>query len=270
MAFLESQFPLLGSIGEYTFYKMKGSDKIIARRKGGPSRKQLKTGKNFMKTRLHSKEFAARVLGSKLVLRALDPLRSIANYNVATALHKPLKAIQDLDTINKLGRRRICFSEHPGILEGLSLNTENGLESMIVAPIKSRISATGEATVKIPRLVPGISLKVGPGFSYFRICVVLAAVPDLHLFKDGYDSPLPDLPITTYVHDTTPWLPVASISAPRTFSLAPEAVPSGNNFVWMLSLGLQFGYPTGPNGIQPIGDEGAAKVIAVIPGGKVL
>ena len=267
MAVLESLLQFTGSLDNLSFYKLSGSGKIVVRRKGGPSRKQVLKGRKFENTRLNAKEFAGRVLGSQMILRALLPVRRIFNYNVALALHKPLRAIQVLDPSNGKGRRAINLSLKPSFIEGFNLNTRNSLDSVIRTPIEARVSPEGRAVVRVPELVPGVNLMLPEKYPYYRIVISLAAVPDLLVEDKHYVSAVPDLSSTTYKEIETPWISIKNPSDESAFELT-HPMPVNTSFVWMLSLGIQVGFPSEFDDIRAVKKQGAGKILKVVPAGK--
>jgi hypothetical protein len=267
MAILDSFFSLTGSLGNLSFYKVKGSDKIHVRLIGGVSKKRMKTDPSFAKSRLHQQEFAGRILAGQLVARALHPLSSIRNYDLVRSLHTPFKAIQDRDTNNKLGERGISLSEYPRMLEGLSLNTTSNLESIVAPSIQHSISETGEAIVQVPQLIPGINLHLPPTSQYYRIIAVLGTVPDIHHQNGKYVSSVPELQRSLCMYDMTDWFHSSSTMDSRTFRLMPTKVPVSTNIVWMLALGVEIGHMKILDQIKTVEDKGAAKVLRIVRGG---
>ncbi len=261
MAIIDSLFSISGRLGDYTFYKVKG--KTIMRQTGGLTKGRIKNGPKYINVRLNSMEFAGRVKGSKLILRALYPLRQIFDYSIAQVLHKPLREIQVLDTTNRRGQRSLCLSRYPDLLSELSLNSNRSLESTIGRIEQFGIEPNGKATIQIPNLVPGANLEIPKKHVYFRFCAVLSAIPDVHSIDGKYISALPDLDRSRVVYDTTPWLSADITFAGHTFNLVPELVPTRKDFAWMLALGVEFGTPTGARGIIPVKGEGAGRIIAV-------
>lgn len=267
MAILDSIFSMTGSLGNLSFYKVKGSNKVHVRLKGGVSKERMKTDPSFAKSRLHQQEFAGRTLAGQLVAHATYPLRFIRNYNLVRRLHAPFKAIQDLDAKNRLGERRISLSENPGILEGLSLNTKSNLDSIVAASIQHSISETGEGIVQVPQLIPGMNLHLPRTSQYYRIIAVLGTVPDIQFQNGKYVSSVPDLQRSLCMYDMTDWFHSSSTMDSRTFRLAPTDVPVTSNVVWMLSLGIEIGHMKILDQIKTVEDKGAAKVLRIARGG---
>ena len=268
MALLDSILSMTGSLDNLSFYKVKGSNKVHVRLKAGVSKKRMQTDPSFAKSRLHQQEFAGRILAGQLVARATYPLRSIRNYDLVRALHAPFKAIQDRDTKNKLGERGISLSENPRMLEGLSLNRTNNLESIVAPSIQYSIHETGEAIVQIPELIPGINLHLPRTSQYYRIIAVLGTVPDIHHQNGKYVSSVAELQRSLCMYDMTDWFHSSSTMDSRTFRLAPTKVPVTNNVVWILSLGLEIGHMKIFDRIETVDDAGAAKILRIVPGGN--
>src|ERR1700754_381148 len=98
MATTNPLFPIKGTLGGYSVYKRRDLDKYIVRRKGGPSKNQILNSENFINTRRNIGEFSGRSTATKFLLQALDPLRPLADYNIAGPLNALVKPIQEMDT----------------------------------------------------------------------------------------------------------------------------------------------------------------------------
>jgi len=94
MAHISKGIVFTGSLANVSAYKMRGSDKIILRTKGGPSKKKIKHSPNFQNTRLLNAEFGGRATATKWIRKALRPLLPLADYNIAGPLNALLKPIQ--------------------------------------------------------------------------------------------------------------------------------------------------------------------------------
>src|SRR5688572_10360908 len=95
---LIGELQFIGSLDNLSAYKMRGSDKIILRKKGGPSKKQIKHSPKFDLTRRNNKEFGGRVKAAAHIKRILYPMLFIADYNIIGPLNALLKPIQNMDT----------------------------------------------------------------------------------------------------------------------------------------------------------------------------
>src|SRR4051812_25234333 len=117
MAKLEHNFTYTGTLGNVTAYRRRGSEQIILRVKGGPSKAKLRTHPNFENTRKNNKEFGGRSTASGWILNALYDLKPLSDYNMAALLNKTLVPVQELDNISEYGTKEIALSKAPGILE---------------------------------------------------------------------------------------------------------------------------------------------------------
>src|SRR3989337_1041067 len=99
MALLESDIQFTGPLGNLSAYRMRGVDKIIVRKKGGASKKRIKNDPEFERTRENNTEFSGRAAGVRWVMRALMPLRRVADYNLCGPINKLMKHVQDEDDV---------------------------------------------------------------------------------------------------------------------------------------------------------------------------
>src|SRR3954469_13623744 len=107
MAQLVGEILFTGSLQNLSAYKMRGTDKIVLRKKGGPSRKQVKHSPKFERTRMNNTEFGGRAKAAQHIKRILHPLMFLADYNITGPLNALLQPIQKMDTESDLGKRHI-------------------------------------------------------------------------------------------------------------------------------------------------------------------
>lgn len=91
-------FSYTGSVSNLSVYKVRGSDTPIVRRKGGPTKRQIKTKPSFALTRKNNMEFGGRAKIAGQMLEALRPLKYLGDYNIAGPLNSLFIPIQELDT----------------------------------------------------------------------------------------------------------------------------------------------------------------------------
>ena len=65
MARVNGIFKITGTLQNVSFYTMKGSDKVYARTKGGPTKRRMKVGPEFELLRKHQEEWKGCVLFSQ-------------------------------------------------------------------------------------------------------------------------------------------------------------------------------------------------------------
>ena len=173
-------------IGNLSAYRMRGVDKIVVRRKGGASKKRIKNDPEFENTRRNNTEFSGRALGVRYMMRALLPLKSVGDYNIAGPINKLMKHVQDRDEVNELGKRSVQLSMHGSLLEGFSLNCYSIFENVVKAPLTYSVSReTLTAKVEIPELVPGVNFSPSQKYPLFSVMAVLGVVPDSFACQAG-------------------------------------------------------------------------------------
>jgi hypothetical protein len=103
MAKMESAFPFTGTIDNMSFYKMRGVEGVIGRKKGGPTSKRVKESKTYQNTRRNSTEFGGRSTASKWLINMMAPLKALADHNIAGELNKMLRPVQQRDVTSEWG-----------------------------------------------------------------------------------------------------------------------------------------------------------------------
>jgi len=250
----------IGSLDNLSAYKMRGSDKIILRKKGGPSKKQIRKDPQFDLTRRNNKEFGGRSKAAAQIKNLLFPLRLLADYNITGPLNALLKPIQQMDTENEWGKRNVLISKNPRLLEGFTLNRKNLLESIVSTPFLWSLQKE-QVIVDVPELLPGINF-IAPGdYSWYQITAVAGLVPDLYYHEQGYRPKYDGVLFRELAH--TNWLPV-NIPAPAgrlIITGLPGQKPE--NCSIMIAVGISFG--TIQRGeIEKVKYVGAGKVIGMV------
>lgn len=268
MAHLISELQFTGSLGNLSAYRMKGSDKIVVRTKGGPSKKQIAKGKQFDIVRRNNAEFSRRSKASAIVIRALQPLRAVADHRISAPMNALLKKIQLLDTTSDFGERDISLSRWPALLEGFSFNQVNSFDTTLTAPVKTVIqTASDTITVTIPAVVPGVNFRPSDQYSFYQFVVAAGLVPDMVWSGNGYQKAAASM-MTTYKR--TEWLPVQAQSPERIIevTLFPRSTDIDQTVV--VGIGIQYGVVSPGGEIQAV-KSGCAKIVTAClyrPGGS--
>lgn len=277
----------LGSVDALSFYKMKGVEGTIVRRKGGPSKEKIKTSPNMLATRRSNSEFGGRAKTAKWIMRALQYHKSLADHNIAGPLNALLRPVQALDSTNGLGQRSVRLSANPQILKGFSLNRNNPFDAAIRYPVEYvLVQETGSAMVQVPELRPGINLFAPEKYPWFSIVVSLGVVPDIiftqsnepvHPDYDAFTDPAakPALHKYTYTHPdyemldappigmVTAWSPVKKGIPATALELQLPLFPPDDHFTLVLAIGIMYGIQEDANTIRQAPNAGSAKVLAV-------
>jgi hypothetical protein len=260
MAQLTGNLQIIGSLNNLSFYKMRGSDKIIVRKKGGPSSKQVKKSPRFESTRRNNKEFGGRSLAAKHISSALFPLHFLADYNITGPINALLKPIQELDTDSDWGKRNILISKNPRLLEGFSLNRRYLFESIVRTPVSYSLQDQ-QAIVEIPELIPGINFMAPGNYPCYQFIAVTKLVPDI-VYKEepwGY-QPIGKRYAAKYAK--TDWLPLNTRAAATQLIIKDLPADKPESYTMLVSLGISVGILKGAT-IEPVKYVGAARIIGV-------
>lgn len=264
MAILKNSIQFTGKLSDLSAYTLKGTDKIILRTKGGPSKAQVKKSPAFHNTRLHLMEFSGCSNGSKLIRMAIYPVKHLADYAFTGTLNALGRMIQKMDPVNRWGERSVLFSKHSHILAGFQLNRQNPLDSVIRHPLRTTIDrATGTATVQIPDLYQNLNLFLPWEAPCFRLIASLGVVADR--IYNGQDYK--DAATTTSFHTQTfytPWQHTQQSFTATTITLQldhPTTLQDHHTLI--LSAGIEMGMPVSDGLINRIRHTGSAKIIAV-------
>jgi hypothetical protein len=260
MAKLNGNIQFTGSLDNLSFYKMRGCDKIVVRKKGGPTRKQVKLSPQFELTRLNNKEFGGRAKAARLIKRGLHPLLFLADYNITGPLNALLKPIQKMDVSTERGKRSILLSKNPRLLEGFTLNRRHLLDSIIRTPVSYTIQG-GQAVFNIPEVLPGINFMPPGNYPCYQFIAVATLVPDMY-YKDDVYGYIPKSDLYGAIAANTNWLPVNTDAAATQLIIKglPASKPDDHSI--LLAAGIAFGTMQGAD-ITPVKYVGGAKVIGV-------
>lgn len=266
MAYLKG-ITFIGGLGDVTAYTMKGSDKIILRRKGGASRSRIKNDARFDVLRRYGQELGGCSVLGKAIRSMFGPHRALADQNLCPALNQYLLPVQRLDTTNELGRRSIRLSQMPQLLAGFSLNKQISLfDSTIRSAITARIDREDlSAHLDVPELLPGINFHPPEDQLMYSVTAALGIVPDAAYDEQQEKYVVSPWFDTTYAPSmaSTAWLPSGVRADAATLTISLPQRPSTAEFSLMLSVGIRYGVFLGDGSVQQARRVGAAKVLAM-------
>ncbi len=264
MAKMDVNYGFTGSLGDLSFYRMKGVDKVIVRSKGGPSRAQIQKSPKFESTRKLNAEFGGRAVASKWIMQMLWPQKALADYNIAGPLNSIMRHVQNMDTEYPQGERSIILSTNRQVLEEFPLNRQNSFNTIIRTALTSSFSREEcTATLQIPELLPGISFVTREKHPMFSIQAVLGIVPDLMYDHHRYRPVRDEYASMTYTTQVTPWHPVLKGAPATELKLKLGMMPPNDAFTLMLSVGIRFGTLQDAATIVQVPNAGAAKILAL-------
>ncbi|MBT1690853.1 hypothetical protein, partial [Dawidia soli] len=246
MAFLED-LKITGSLGNLSFYRMRGVDQIVVRQKGGASKEYIKNSPTFATARLHMGEFGGCSKMGKEVRHMMHPVRNLADYNFSGFINKALKIVQKQDGTSELGRRSIMLSRHTSLLAGFQLNKSTTFDSVVRTPLTYTISReTLSARIDIPALLRDINFHPNNRHARFRFEVSLGIVPDFTFDaeKKIYTPPVWYTAMFAPQSVSSPWYPALKGSPAASMEIAlTDQMPASGGYSLMLTVGVRYGSP---------------------------
>lgn len=263
MAILDNnEIQFTGSFGKMTAYRMHGSDKIVVRKKGGPTKKQIKTSPKFKLTRLNNSEFSGAIQAANSIrFTMMLPILRLADYNFTPRLNGLCSRMQKEEKINPRGQRGVHVSQHRELLKGFPLTRKNPFVNVVSNPLDTVINR-GEKTavVQLPRLIKGINLVLPWRHPLYRFIFSLGVAEDIMYEGDGYYKP-DRLNMATA---DTEWHMNGASFLPQTIKLKldmQEALKETHTMI--LSAGIEMGQPDANGEIQSVRYAGSACILAV-------
>lgn len=257
---------MTGGISNISFYTRRGSDKIIARTKGGPSKNKIASSPKFEGFRMQQTEWKCCTSFASMLRNTFGGLHRLADYNLTSVLNGFAKNVQKTDEIGENGKRGIYFSKIKYTLDGFNFNRNYPFTNVL------RVSSVGEifrdamsATVKVPRINTEIDLLNVQRLPYFRLIVTLGAVSDMQWDEVGntFEAIVPQMHGISEVI-TGNWIPSESILAEQIIEVQLEE-HYRENFTEQVSLVLSMAIEFGK-----VGFTGATQEVKYAGSGKVL
>ena len=266
MATIKGPVQLEGGMGKMSFYTRRGSDKIIVRTKGGPSKKAIKNSPGFENLRLNQNEWRGCTAFASRLRYAFGGLHRVADYNLTPALNAFAKNLQKTDENIEKGKRNILFSSYRYSLDGFNFNRNYLFNSVLrVAPVAVINRKNLSAGITIPRINTAIDVLNVQRLPYFRLVVSIGAVSD-QLYDEaskGY------IPANENMHgisatQTGEWLPAENILPEQTLEVHLNenlrTVLTGD-VTLVVSMAVEFG---------KVGFTGVPQEVKYAGSGKVL
>lgn len=262
MAILEEGIAFTGSLGRLSAYKMKGSDKIIIRKKGGPKRKQVLNSKNFERTRENMKEFSGLALPVRAIRSHLLCVRHLSDHNFTPKLTSICKKIQLLDPIGERGKRSIYLSQHRYMLAGFRLHKKHPFLNIVTGPVSCTFNReTKSAVIQLPGLIRGINLLLPWKQPLYRFRLSLGLVPDITFEGKEYNEYSDEWADTNL---ETAWQVASEPFQSQTVELKlGKPGPIKDSHTLVLSIGIEMGTPTPYGEIEEVKYAGSACILTV-------
>lgn len=268
MAIVKGPIVMTGSISNVSFYTRRGSDKVIARSKGGASKEKIKNSPKFEGFRKQQIEWKGCTAFASSLRYTFGGLHRLADYNLTPVLNGFAKNVQKTDTESESGKRNILFSSYRYTLDGFNFNRNYPFNTVVRVGVMGEINRENlTATVRIPRINTEIDVQNVQRLPYFRLIVALGAISDMHFDNaiGGYEPTVPMLHGVS-VAVTGEWVPSENILAEQliNISLGDELLPYLTDGVSLvLSMAIEFGKVGFTGATQEVKYAGCGKVLKV-------
>jgi hypothetical protein len=270
MAKVTGIFQPSGTIEGMSFYKTTGSDKVIMRKKGGPKKARMATGKEFEKVRKHQAEWGGCVLFARSVKGAAGDCYPMSDHNLSSAWTGMGKKLMSLDTKNETGNRSILLSTYKQALVDYNFCRKKPLISILrVVPVCEIDRDSMQAFIRYPRISTATDLVNSDKRPYFRLVATLGCVSDLSFQKSLFSNyvevneALNGLSVSV----SSEWLSANDLLLNQELTLKfedkiMEQLTADISLV--LSVGVEFGTVGFGGLIEAVKRSGAAKIVEVV------
>lgn len=176
----------------WRIYKLKGVDKTIVARKGGPTPDQIKNSPSYKELRGNQSEFGAasalaKVLRFSLPKYIIDISESYVSGKLTAALRQVAQK-----TDGTPGSRPLLLSRHGKALEGFNFNSESVFSDVFIPKFYSKESSSrGKLLLHFSSFVPDQDIMAPEGATHFRLFAHLVLLSDyVNLVGDEHHTPL--------------------------------------------------------------------------------
>ncbi len=266
MAQLVGGIKFTGTLDNLSAYTMRGSDKVILRRKGGPKKAQIKKSPRFESLRKNNNEWAGCTLAAKNFRTAISRIRHLADYNISGPLNGITKTAQKFDIENIKGERAIYISKFKELYEGFNLNQKNIFDGEVRVPIYPNINRENKtATIRIPSILPNIQLENAYKHPMCRFIVSFGIVSDV-MYNENLKQFRAVNENRAYCNTfkQSEWRNTKQQIDACEISLALDEDIELNDYdSLILGIGIEFGNPLNENLVEPIKYSGRGKVMMI-------
>jgi len=247
---------------KFSVYRMKGSDKIVIRKKGGPTRKQALTSKRYVRSRENTAEFIGAGMAVRAIRFPLLHIKHLSDHNFTPTLTQICSEIKKEDKTGNRGQRSIFLSQHRHMLEGFMLHKKHPFQSIVLSAVNCTLNReTKSAVIKLPRLTPGINLQLPWKHPLYRFSMSLGLVPDT-VYEDGqYNGHVED---RACIGLDTAWHMVTAPFKSQTVELKLDithAIKDSQTLVF--AIGIEMGMPGHDGKTEEVKRAGSACILAV-------
>ncbi len=269
MATVNGIFKPNGTLEGVTFYKRYDSDKVIMRKKGGPRKERMATGKEFAKVRKHQAEWGACVLFGREMKFAVGELYAMNDHNLSAAWTGMGKKLMGLDKVNEIGKRELRLTAYKEAVLNYQFCRKKPLASVLhVLPTFTIDHEQLSAEVRFDSITTAKDLVNTDRWPYFRLVVALGCVSDISFKKSKFDKYTPENEelYGVCMIGTSAWLSANDVLGEQVIAVKFDdfyRTQMGDEVTLVLSVGVEFGTVGFGGVIEGVCKSGVAKIIGV-------
>lgn len=189
MAKIDGIVEIQGTVKGVTFYRSK--DGMLARAKGGISKKRINTDPAFQRTRENGVEFGHNAKMGKLLRNSASSLLLLAkDSRVSSRLSQSMSQIKNLDLVSDRGQRQVSIglqtAEGKKVLKGFDFNNKAPINSVFKGELDLD-PLTGTAV--LTDFNPTFHLAIPFGATHVSFSTAMAVVDfELGIYKTRYSN----------------------------------------------------------------------------------
>ena len=181
----------------YRKYNLKGIDRDIIAKKGGPTSEQVKTNASYRELRNNQKEFGVASMMAKTLRQSFSKgMSEICETYVSGRLTAQFRNLAKMEK-EKIGTRPLFLSKHGHLLNGFEFNSSAPYEKIFGAKYFVKLgSQRGRVILHFPAFIPEKIFRSPKGTTNFKIIARLISLSDYQFDQktQGYK------PVNKYVH----------------------------------------------------------------------
>ena len=225
----------------YRKYKLKGIDRDIIAKKGGPTAKQIKTKASYKELRNNQKEFGVASMMAKTLRQSLSTgMSEICETYVSGKLTAQFRNLAKMEE-GKTGTRPLFLSKHGHLLSGFDFNSKAPYEKIFGAKYFVKPgSQRGQVILHFPAFIPQKTFKSPKGATNFKITARLIALSDYQFDQKagGYKPVNKDLhgKFGTYESAMLPLLKIPTEPMTGMISIDNRIIPEGTGLFLVMAI----------------------------------
>lgn len=225
----------------YRKYKIKGIEKEIIAKKGGPTAAQIKTNASYKELRNNQKEFGVASMMAKTLRQSLSSgMSEICETYVSGRLTAQFRNLAKMEE-GQTGTRPLFLSKHGHLLSGFEFNSQAPYEKIFGAKyfVKSG-SQRGQVILHFPAFIPEKTFQSPKKATNFKITARLIALSDYQFDQkmQGYKPLNKDLhgKFGTYESTMLPLLKIPTEPMTGMISIDNRIIPEGTGLFLVMAV----------------------------------